>query len=84
MNLERTKEHLPISSTHLSEDKWRVVFEVDLARADGVDRGGAAAEGSLARFLGCRVNSLPASVTGGQVWSRHPAVIPYVEVPTWD
>lgn len=60
------------------------MFEVDLAGADGVDRGGAAAEGALARFLGSGVNSLPASMTRGQVWSRHPAVIPHVEVPRWD
>lgn len=75
---------LLISSSHLSEDKRRVVLEVDMARADSIDRGGAAAEGALAGFLGSRVDSLPASMTSGQVWSRHPAVIPYVEVPRWD
>lgn len=60
------------------------MFEVDLARADGVDRGGATAEGALAGFLWSRVDSLPASVTGRKIWSRHPAVIPHMEVPVWD
>lgn len=57
------------------------MFEVDVARADGVNRGRATAEGALACFLGSRVNSLPASMTRWEVWSRHPAVIPHVEVP---
>lgn len=81
MSLHAARDH---STTYLSEDKWCVMFEVDLAGADGVDRGGAAAKGALTRFLGSRVNSLPASMAGRQVWSRHPAVIPYVEVPRWD
>lgn len=55
-----------------------------MTRSDGVDRGGATAEGALARFLGSRVNSLPASMTRREVWSRHPAVIPHVEVPGRD
>ncbi len=75
---------LSISGTHLGEDKRRVVFEVDVARADGADRGGATAEGALAGFLWSGVNSLPASMTGGKVCSRHPAVVPYVEVPRMD
>lgn len=74
----------PAENTDLSKDEWRVVFEVDLAGADGVDGGRAAAEGALAGFLGSRVNSLPSSITRGQVCSRHPAVIPHVEVPGWD
>lgn len=68
--------------THLRKDKRRIVFEEDLAGADGADGGGAAAEGALARFLGSRVHSLPASMSRGQVWPRHPAVIPNMEVPT--
>lgn len=57
------------------------MFEVDLARADGGDRGRATAEGTLARLLGGGVDSLPAPVTVGQVWPGHPAIIPYVEIP---
>lgn len=72
------------SATYLSKDKRCVMFEVDVARADGVDRGGATAEGALARFLGSRVNSLPASMTRREVWSRHPAVVPHMEVPGRD
>lgn len=60
------------------------MFEVDLAGADGVDGGGAAAEGALAGLLWSGVHGLPSSVAGRQVRSRHPAVIPHVEVPVWD
>lgn len=70
------------NSTYLSKDKRRVVFEVDMTGADGADRGWATAEGALARLLGCGVDSLPASVARGQIRSRHPAIIPYVEIPT--
>jgi len=80
----RERLRSPLSNTHLGEDERRVVFEVDLAGADGVDGGGAAAEGALAGFLGSGVDSLPASITRGQVQSRHPAVVPDVEVPRWD
>lgn len=73
--------HLPIPRTHLSKDKRSVVFEVDLAGADGVDRSRAAAEGALARLLGSGVHGLPASIARRQVWPGHPAVIPYVEIP---
>lgn len=70
--------------THLGEDEGRVVLEVDLAGADGVDGGGPAAEGALAGLLWGGINGLPASVTGGQVWSGHPAVVPHMEVPVRD
>lgn len=60
------------------------MLEVDLARADGVDRGGATAEGALAGFLWSRVDGLPAPVTGRKIRSRHPAVIPHMEIPGWD
>lgn len=67
--------------THLSEDKRRVVLQVNLACADGCDGGGATAKRPLAGFLGGRVNSLPAPHTGWQIRTSHPAVVPYVEVP---
>lgn len=57
------------------------MFEVNLTRADGVDRGRATAEGALARLLRSGVNSLPTSVAGRQVWSGHPAIVPYMEIP---
>lgn len=66
---------------HLGKDKRCVMFEEDLARADGIDRGRTATEGTLAGFLRCGIHSLPATVTRRKVWSRHPAVIPYMEVP---
>lgn len=69
------------SGSHLRKDKGRIVFEEDLAGADGAEGGGAAAEGALARFLGSGVHGLPASVPRGQVWPGHPAVVPDVEVP---
>lgn len=52
-----------MTSSHLSEDEGRVVFEVDLPGADGVDGGRATAEGTLASLLGGGVDSLPASIT---------------------
>lgn len=69
------------NSTHLSKDKGCVMFEVDLARADSVHRGRTAAESALAGFLWSGVHRLPASISRRKVWSGHPAVIPYVEIP---
>lgn len=71
-------------ASHLGKDERSVVFEVDLAGAYGVDGGGATAEGALAGLLWSGVHGLPSSVAGRQVRSRHPAVIPHVEVPVWD
>lgn len=39
------------------------MFEVDLAIADSIKRSRATAEGALAGFLRCGVDSLPASIT---------------------
>lgn len=60
------------------------MLEVDMAGADGVDGGGTTAEGALAGLLWSRVHSLPSSMTRRQVRSRHPTVIPHMEVPVWD
>lgn len=75
------KRNKRCSGSHLRKDKRRIVFEEDLAGADGAEGGGAAAEGALARFLGSGVHGLPAPVSRGQVWPGHPAVVPDVEVP---
>lgn len=61
--MQNNKEFSSRTSTHLSKDKRRVMFKVDMARADGVHRGRATAEGALASFLGCGVYGLPASIT---------------------
>ena len=67
--------------TYLSKDKGAVMLEVDLAAAQGGQRGGPTAEGALAGLLGCGVHRLPASHARGQVRAGHPAVVPNVEIP---
>lgn len=68
--------------TNLCEHEGRVMFEEDVTIADSGEGSRAAAEGALAGLLGRRVDSLPASVTFRQVGTRHPAVVPHVEVPS--
>lgn len=72
---------LTFARTHFSKDKRRVVFEVDLAGANGVDRSGAAAESALTGLLWSGIDRLPASITRRQVWPGHPTVVPHVEIP---
>ena len=67
--------------SHLSKDEGCVVLEVDLAGADGGDRGGPTAEGALAGLLGGGVHGLPATHSWGEVRSGHPTIIPHMEVP---
>ena len=57
------------------------MLEVDLAAAQGSQRGGPTAEGALARLLRRGIHRLPASHARGQVRAGHPAVVPYVEIP---
>lgn len=68
--------------SHLGEDERRVMLEVNMPGADGVNRGRAAAEGALAGLLRGGVHRLPATHARGQIRSCHPAVVPHVEVPT--
>ena len=51
--------------TYLSKDKGAVMLEVELAAAQGGQRGGPTAEGALAGLLGCGVHRLPASQCPG-------------------
>ena len=57
------------------------MFEVDLTVADSSERSRATAVGALTGLLRGGINSLPPSVTGRQIWTRHPAVVPHMEVP---